>query len=43
MVWRARIAAYGVNVVLFTGYVAYLIWRDKIDVKGMVRAVLKRK
>ena len=40
---EARIAAYGVNVVLFTGYVAYLIWRDKIDVKGMVRAVLKRK
>ncbi len=34
---------YAVNVALFGGYLAYLVWRDKIDLKGMVKAVLKRK
>ncbi len=34
---------YGLNTALFAGYLAYLVRRDKIDLKGMVQAVLKRK
>ncbi|MBE6196527.1 MAG: lipopolysaccharide biosynthesis protein [Rikenellaceae bacterium] len=33
---------YGLNVLLLAGYAAYLVWREKIDVKAMAKAVLKR-
>ncbi len=33
---------YGVNALLLAGYAAYLVWREKIDVKAMAKAVLKR-
>lgn len=40
---QQRIVTYGINVILFIGYLGYLVRRDKIDLKGMVKAILKRK
>ena len=37
------VVQYGVNVVLMVAYFAYAVWREKIDLKAMVRAILKRK
>lgn len=34
---------YGVNVVLMVAYFSYAVWREKIDLRAMVRAILKRK
>lgn len=34
---------YGVNVVLLALFVAFAVWREKIDVKGLVRSVMRRK
>ncbi|MBE6213132.1 MAG: polysaccharide biosynthesis protein [Rikenellaceae bacterium] len=34
---------YGVNVVLFMAFVAFAVWREKIDVKGLARSVMKRR
>ena len=34
---------YGVHLLLFVGYVAYLVRREKIDLKAMAKAMLKRK
>ena len=34
---------FAVNVVLFTAFVAFAVWREKIDVKGLVRSVLKKR
>ena len=33
---------YGVNSLLLAGYALYIVKRERIDVKGLVRAVLKR-
>ena len=35
--------AFGVNVVIFSLFVAYAIWREKIDIKGLVSSALHRK
>ena len=37
------VVRYGVNVVLFVAFVAFAVWREKIDVKGLARSVMKRK
>ena len=37
------VVRYGVNVVLFMAFVAFAVWREKIDVKGLVRSVLKKR
>ena len=37
------VVRYGVNVMLFVAFVAFAVWREKIDVKGLVRSVLKKK
>ncbi len=37
------VVQYGVNVVLMVAYFAYAVWREKIDLRAMVRAILKRK
>ncbi|MBR5484698.1 MAG: oligosaccharide flippase family protein [Alistipes sp.] len=34
---------YGVNAVLMVAYFAYAVWREKIDLRAMVRAILKRR
>jgi O-antigen/teichoic acid export membrane protein len=34
---------YGVNVVLFAAFVAFAAKREKIDVKGLVRSVMRRR
>ncbi len=34
--------AYAINAFILAGYVAYLVRREKIDVKAMVRAIVKR-
>ena len=34
---------YGANIVLFASYLFYLVKREKIDVKAMIRAIMKRK
>ncbi len=39
---EGSIAHYTLNALLLGCYVGYLIWREKIDVKAMARAVLKR-
>ena len=40
---ECRVAVYGINLLLFGGYLCYLIKREKIDLKAMARAVVKRK
>ncbi len=35
-------AAYAVNVVLLAGYLVYVVRREKIDIKAMVRSIAKR-
>ena len=37
------VAHYGVNALLLGGYIFYLVWREKIDVKAMAKAILKRR
>ena len=37
------VVRYGVNVVLFMAFVAFAVWREKIDVKGLVRSVMKKR
>ena len=37
------VVRYGVNVVLFIAFVAFAVWREKIDVKGLVRSVMKKR
>ena len=34
---------YGVNIVIFASFVAYAVWREKIDVRAMMRSVLRRR
>ena len=34
---------YGVNIVIFASFVAYAVWREKIDVRAMMRSVLHRR
>ncbi len=34
---------YLLNTLLLAGYIAYLIWREKVDVKAMARTILQRK
>ncbi len=36
------VADYGLATLLFGGYCCYLVWREKIDVKAMINAFLKR-
>ncbi len=35
-------AGYAFNIVLFAGYMAYLVRRERIDLKAMIRSVCKR-
>ena len=37
------VVQYGVNVGLMVAYFDYAVWREKIDLRAMVRAILKRK
>ena len=37
-----KIAGYAFNILVFAGYVAYLVRRERIDLGAMLRAVLKR-
>ena len=37
------VARYGVNILLFTSFVTYAVWREKIDVQGLVRSLLRRR
>ena len=32
----------GVNAMLFATFVAYAVWREKIDLKGLIRSILKK-
>ena len=34
---------YGVNIVIFASFAAYAVWREKIDVKAMLRSALHRR
>ena len=34
---------YGVNIVIFATFVAYAVWREKIDVKALLRTALRRR
>jgi O-antigen/teichoic acid export membrane protein len=36
------VVRYGVNVMLFVAFVVFAVWREKIDVKGLVRSVMRR-
>lgn len=43
LAWIAPVGLhYLLNSLLLGGYAAYLVWREKIDVKAMAKAVLKR-
>ena len=37
-----EVVRYGVNVMLFVAFVVFAVWREKIDVKGLVRSVMRR-
>ena len=37
------VVRYGVNVVLVAAYLLFAVWREKIDVGGLVRSVLKKR
>ena len=37
------VAMWGINAVLFMGYAAYAVWREKIDLKAMALSVVKRR
>ena len=37
------VVQYGVNAVMMVAYFAYAVWREKIDLRAMVRAILKRR
>ncbi len=37
------VAEYGMNVAIFALFVAYAVWREKIDASAMLRSVLRRK
>ncbi len=39
----STVGSYALNTLLIAGYVAYLVRREGIDVKGMVKALLRRK
>ena len=34
---------YGVNIVIFASFMAYAVWREKIDLAALMRSVLRRK
>ena len=36
------VAKYGFNAVLMMLFAGYAVWREKIDLRGLLRAVLKR-
>ena len=36
------VVRYGVNVMLFVAFVAFAVWREKIDVGGLLRSVMRR-
>ena len=38
-----EVVRYGVNIVIFASFVAYAVWREKIDLGAMMRSVLRRK
>ena len=41
--WSEQTAyIYAVNVLIFMAYGAYLVWRERIDLRALVRSVLKR-
>ena len=37
------VVRYGVNILIFASFVAYAVWREKIDVKAMLRTALRRR
>ena len=41
--YMGEVVRYGVNIILFMSFAAYAVWREKIDVQGLVRSVLRRK
>ena len=36
------VVRYGVNVMLFVAFVVFAVWREKIDVGGLLRSVMRR-
>jgi O-antigen/teichoic acid export membrane protein len=38
-----EVVRYGVNILIFASFVAYAVWREKIDVKAMLRTALRRR
>ena len=38
-----QLMGYVANVVIFSLFVAYAVWREKIDLRAMLRSVLRRK
>ena len=44
LTWLGKgVAMWGINAVLFMGYAAYAVWREKIDLKAMALSVVKRR
>ena len=37
------VVRYGVNVMLFVAFVVFAVWREKIDVGGLLRSVMRKK
>jgi O-antigen/teichoic acid export membrane protein len=38
-----EVARYGINIVLLLTFVGYAVWREKIDVKALMRSVVRRR
>ena len=39
----SAVIRYGVNAVMFGGFLCYAVWREGIDVKGMMKAIVRRR
>jgi hypothetical protein len=37
------VVEYGMNIVIFLLFVAYAVWREKIDLRALVRSALRRR
>ena len=39
----SAVVRYGVNGVLFVAFLCYAVWRERIDLRGMVKAIVRRR
>ena len=41
--YLGEVARYGVNILIFLSFVAYAVWREGIDVKALMRSMVRRR